>query len=111
MLTAIKERKQEGQLLKYYANEKYQPYTAEWDKDGWLPIHWAGLAQCKPNVFEVLLEGCPDGAKQRTRKTKEREGGELALHLICQGTITADTEKALAQKIVDKGQAVALLVK
>ena len=51
MLIAIKERKAEGQLLKYYANEKYKVAVAERDPDGYLPIHWAAEAQCKQNVF------------------------------------------------------------
>ena len=55
MLIAIKERKAEGMLLKYYANEKYNAHVKERDPEGYLPIHWAGEAQCKQNVFEVLL--------------------------------------------------------
>ena len=102
MLIAIKERKAEGQLVKYYANEKYAVAILERDTDGYLPIHWAGEAQCKQNVFEVLLCGYPAGAKEKTNKTKEKPGGDLALHLLCKGIIAADTDKQMAAKVVDK---------
>ena len=102
MLIAIKERKAEGMLLKYYANEKYNAHVKERDPEGYLPIHWAGEAQCKQNVFEVLLAAHPDGVKELTNKTKERQGGDMTLHLMCKGIITADTEKAFKIKVADK---------
>ena len=102
MLIAIKERKAEGQLIKYYANEKFKVAVAERDAEGYLPIHWAGEAQCKQNVFEVLLAAHPDGVKELTNKTKERQGGDMTLHLMCKGIITADTEKAFKIKVADK---------
>jgi len=110
MLIAIKERKAEGMLLKYYANDKYKPAVKERDTEGYLPIHWAGEAQCKQNVFEVLLSAFPEGVKEVTNKTKERPGGDMTLHLLCKGTITADTEKAFKQKTVDKEGAIQTLV-
>ena len=110
MLIAIKERKAEGQLLKYYANEKYKVAVAERDPDGYLPIHWAAEAQCKQNVFEVLLEGYPEGVKELTNKTKEKPGGDAVLHTICKGIITADTEKAFKVKVSDKEGAIQCLV-
>jgi len=112
MLIAIKERKGEGQLLKYYAHEKYREHVKEWDAGGWLPIHWAGEAQCKPNVFEVLLAAMPEGVKEYTKTTNDspKPGGDLPLHLLCQGAITADTEKALMNKTLEKAGAVKVVV-
>lgn len=105
MLIAIKERKQESQLLKYYANDKYKEHVKEKDKDGMLPIHWAAHAQCKNNVFECLLEAFPEGIKEKTKD------GLYCLHMLCSGVISGDTEKAIANKIKDKNEAVATLVK
>jgi hypothetical protein len=102
MLIAIKERKAEGQLIKYYANDKFKVATWERDPEGYLPIHWAGEAQCKQNVFEVLLCAYPEGVKELTNKTKEKPGGDGVLHLLCKGIIVADTEKAFNTKVLDK---------
>ena len=110
MLIAIKERKAEGQLLKYYSNEKYKVACWERDPEGYLPIHWAGEAQCKQNVFEVLLDAYASGVKEETNRTKEKPGGDLVLHLLCKGIITADTDKAFRIKVEDKKGAIEVLV-
>ena len=110
MLIAIKERKAEGMLVKYYANDKYKEHVKERDPEGHLPIHWAGEAQCRQHVFEVLLAAYPEGIKELTNKTKERPGGDHTLHLLCKGIITAETEKAMRTKIEDKKGAIETLV-
>ena len=110
MLLAIKERKAEGMLIKYYAIPKMMVATEERDTDGYLPIHWAAEAQCKQNVFEVLLAANPKAVTELTNKTKEKPGGDMTLHLLCKGFIQADTEKAFKQKVLDKEGAIRVLV-
>ena len=108
MIINVKERKNEGMILKYYAAPKWAPNAQEFDKEGYLPLHWAAEAQAKNTVVEVLLQAFPGGAKL---VTKGEGKGDLPLHLALTKPVTADTAKALAARIESMGLMIDLLVK
>ena len=108
MIINIKERKNEGPVLKYYAAPKFKPNAAEFDKEGYLPLHWACDAQAKNTIVDVLLEAYPDGAKM---VTKGEGNGDLPLHLACMKTVTGDTAKALAARIESMGLMITSMIK
>ena len=68
MLIAIKERKAEGQLLKYYAHEKYREHVKEWDAAA--GYRFTGLARrsASPTFSRCCLPPC----QRESRSTRRR---------------------------------------
>jgi len=94
MILSIKGSKIETQVVKYYATHKAN--VAEFDKEGYLPLHHACEAQANATIIDKLLEIYPEGAKL---VTKGEGKGDLPLHLACMKSVTGDTAKALAARI------------
>lgn len=111
MIVNIKERKNEGPVLKYYVIPKYMPNAAEFDKEGYLPLHWACEAQAKNTIVDVVLAAYPEAAKTLTKPVGGEGGGDLPLHLACMKPVTGDTAKALAMRIESMGHMITSMIK
>ena len=96
MILSIKGSKNETQVVKYYATPKNKANVAEFDKEGYLPLHHACEAHVNATIVDKLLEIYPEGAKL---VTKGEGKGDLPLHLACMKSVTGDTAKALTARI------------